>query len=249
MHRHEQRRNGMYDAQLDGHAYFEDAPASRTAFEDAAAAPAGHSAAGVLQTALLASVLDEIDYGLMVLGADAQILFANQLARLELGGERFVRRRQDRLAASAARHGANIDTALANIRRGQRSLLTLSGTDGELALSFVPLNPGAQPAAQTPDAPLALVIFGKRDACEALTLHQYGHLHGLTPAEQALMPAISRGLGAEAIAQQQCVAVTTVRTQLGSIRGKTGASSLRALMARLTTLPPIRPVFKAAQAH
>ena len=239
----------MYDAQLDGHTCFGDGSASRAVFGDGAASPAGHTAANALQGALLASVLDEIDYGLMVLGAEAQILFANQLARQELGGERFVRRRQDQLAASAARHGAKIDLALANIRRGQRSLLSLSGTDGELALSFVPLNPGVQSAALTPDAPLALVIFGKRDACELLTLHQYGHLHGLTPAEQALMPAISRGLGAEAIAQQQCVAVTTVRTQLGSIRGKTGASSLRTLMARLTTLPPIRPVFKAAQAH
>lgn len=239
----------MYDAQLDGQAYFGDAPASRPDFGDATASPAGHRATGALQSALLVSVLDEIDYGLMVLGADAQILLANQLARQELSGERFLRRRQNRLVPSSARDGTKFGTALGNIRRGQRSLLTLTGTEGELALSFVPLHSGAQSAAQQPDAALALVIIGKRDACEALTLQRYGHLHGLTPAEQALMPAISRGLGAEAIAQQQCVAVTTVRTQLGSIREKTGTSSLRTLMARITTLPPIRPLFKASQAH
>ena len=239
----------MYDAQLDGHSAFEEAAASRAGFGDAAAMPAGQRAIGALETALLVSVLDQVDYGLMVLGADAQILFANQLARLELGGERFVRWRQDRLAACTTRHGAKIEAALTNLRRGQRSLLTLSGTDGELALSFVPLKSAAQSAAQMPDAPLALVILGKREACEALTLQQYGRLHGLTPAEQGLLPAISRGLSAEAIAQQQCVAVTTVRTQLGSIREKTGASSLRTLMARLTTLPPIRPAFMQSQAH
>jgi DNA-binding NarL/FixJ family response regulator len=194
-------------------------------------------------------MLDEIDYGLVVLAADARILLANQLARLELGGERLVRRRQDRFGASSARHGAKIDAALANIRRGQRSLVTLSGTDGELALSFIPLHSGAQSAAHLQDASLALVIFGKRDACEALTLQQYGQLHGLTAAEQALMPAVSRGLSAEAIAQQQCVAVSTVRTQLVSIREKTGAKSLRMLMARLISLPPIRPWFKPSPAH
>ena len=63
------------------------------------------------------------------------------------------------------------------------------------------------------------------------------------------MPAISRGLSAEAIARQQCVAVTTVRTQLGSIREKTGARSLRTLMARLTSLPPIRPSLKQSPAY
>jgi len=235
----------MYDAQSDAYRSFGDAAASRAGFGEAVAATAAGRGAADLQTAVLLGMLDEIDYGLMVLGADARILLANQLARLELGGERFVRRRQDKLAASTARHGAKLEAALANIRRGQRSLVTLNGTDGELALSFVPLNSGAH----TADAALALVILGKRDACEALTLQHYGQLHGLTGAEQALLPAIIRGLSVEAIAQQQCVALSTVRTQLGSIREKTGATSLRMLMARLTSLPPIRAAHKLLQAH
>ena len=235
----------MYDAQLDAYGNFGDAAASHAGFGDAAAATARGRGTADLQTAVLLGMLDEIDYGLMVLGAGARILLANQLARLELGGERFVRRRRDKLAASTARHGSKLEAALGNIRRGQRSLVTLSGSDGELALSFVPLNSGAQ----TADAPLALVILGKRDACEALTLQHYGQLHGLTGAEQALLPAILRGLSVEAIAQQQCVALSTVRTQLGSIREKTGATSLRMLMARLTSLPPIRASHKLLQAH
>jgi hypothetical protein len=137
-------------------------------------------------------MLDEIDYGLMVLGADAQILHANQLARLELGGGRFIRLRQHKLAPSAARHGAKIEAALAKVGRGQRSLVTLGGTDRELALSFVPLNSSARSAAPAPDVPLALVILGKRDACEALTLQQYGHIHGLTGADRATTVRLSK---------------------------------------------------------
>jgi DNA-binding CsgD family transcriptional regulator len=230
----------MYDAQLGGY----------TDTEDAAELRSHRGGAGIaLKSAVFAGVLDEIDYGLLVLGADAQILFANQLARQELGGEQFVRRRQDKLAPSSARQGPKIEAALGNVRRGLRSLVTLGGADGELALSFVPLNSDMQSAAQLPGVPLALVIFGRRDACEALTLQHFGHLHGLTGAEQALLPAIIRGLSVEAIAQQQCVSLSTVRTQLGSIRGKTGAKSLRSLTARLTSLPPIRPSFKQALAH
>jgi DNA-binding CsgD family transcriptional regulator len=230
----------MYDAQLDGRGNFGDAAASPAGFGDLAAWPAVQREAAALQTAALVCMLDEIDYGLMVLGADAQILLANQAARLELDGERFVRRRQDRLAPSSARHGAKIDAALGDIQRGRRSLVTLSGAGGELALSFVPLHSSAQSTAQIPGAPLALLILGKCDAGEALTLQQYGHLHGLTGAERALLPAIIRGSSVKIIAEQQRVAVTTVRTQLASIRDKTGARSLRTLTARLTSLPPIR---------
>lgn len=239
----------MYDAQLDGHTDLADVAALPAAFSNAAASPAGQGGTAALQATLLVSMLDEIDYGLVVLDADARMLLANQLARQELGGERFVRLRQDKFAPSLARHASKLEAALGSARRGRRSLVTLGGADGELALSFVPLNSGVRSAAQMPDTALALVIFGRRDACEALTLQQYGHLYGLTGAEQALLPAIIRGLSVEAIAQQQCVSLSTVRTQLGSIRGKTGAKSLRSLAARLTSLPPIRPSFKQALAH
>jgi DNA-binding CsgD family transcriptional regulator len=237
----------MYDTQMDGHGSFDDAFASPAGYANALRPSAVPGGSAGLHSGILVSLLDEIDYGLIVLGADAKILHANQLARQELGAERFLRRRQGRLGASSARHGAKLDAALASIHHGQRSLLALNGCDGELALPFVPLSAGAPSAA--PDAPFALVVLGKRDACEALTLRHYGQIHGLTGAEQALLPAIMRGSSVGAIAQQQRVALCTVRTQLGSIREKTGAASLRVLMARLTSLPPIRPLQELLQAH
>lgn len=237
----------MYDSQIDAYASLEDAYAAPPGCGEAPRPIAAQRASARLQAGILVGLLDEIDYGLIVLDADARILHANLLARQELGAERFLRRRQDRLAASANRHAAKLEAALANVRRGQRSLVALSGDEGELALSLVPLNAGAPDAA--PDAPFALVLLGKREACEALTLRHYGQIHGLTGAEQALLPAIMRGLSVEAIAQQQRVALCTVRTQLGSIREKTGAASLRVLMARLTSLPPLRPLQELSRAH
>lgn len=230
----------MYDAQAGAYADAEDAAVLRSHRGGAGAD---------LKSTVFAGVLDEIDYGLLILGTDAQILFANQLARQELGGEQFVRRRQDRLASSSARHDSKIEAALGNVRRGLRSLVTLGGADGVLALSFVPLNSTAQAEPPLASTPLALVIFGRRDACEALTLQQYGCLCGLTGAEQALLPAIIRGLSVDAIARQQHVSLSTVRTQLSSIREKTGVKSLRSLSARLTSLPPIRPSLTQGLAH
>ena len=238
----------MYDAQFNNYADNVVEQASPSVHREASVAPASHATNRALHAELLVSMLDEIDYGLVVLDADGQILLANHPARLELGAERHVRQRGDRLAASAARYNAKIELALDEVGQGRRSLVTLSDREGELALSFVPLNASAYPVMRKSEA-LALVVFGKRTGCEALTLQQYGRLHGLTGAEQALLPAIIRGLSVDAIAREQCVAVSTVRTQLGSIRGKTGVDSLRTLMARLNNLPPIRPAFKQTRAH
>lgn len=220
----------MLDTQLERHTDHQ--------YEYAAALPRYRDAGADSQGAVLARVLEEIDYGLLVLGTGAQILFANQTARLELGGERLVRRRMGRLVPCSASHGATIEAALANVRRGQRSQVTLGGKDGELVLSFVPLNAGAQFGARVANAALALVILGKRDAGETTTLQEYAQVHRLTGTEQALLPAIVRGLSVKAIANQRNVSVNTVRAHLCSIRAKTGARSLRMLMACLTGVAP-----------
>jgi len=210
----------------------------RIDFEDAAPPCAVPRGTDALQSDVLVGLLDEIDYGLMVLGADARILLANQLARLELAGGSHLRRCQGKLAAGSPRDDSKIAAALGSVRQGQRSLVTLSGPDGELTLSFVPLHAGARLPARNPGVTLALVMLGKRNVCEATTLQKYAQLHRLTGTEQALLPAIVRGLSVKAIANQRSVSASTVRAHLCSIRAKTGARSLRTLMARITSLPP-----------
>ena len=200
---------------------------------------------------LLASMLDEIDYGLVVLAQDATILLANQLARDELAREKWVRQTGKRLdGCECDSYGggdaALIEHALQDALRGRRSLISLGGRTHSLALSFVPIQVPCDPALPYSKCPAALVVFGKQAVCEKLTLRMFGDIHGLSGAENQLLPAISCGLSAHAIAQQQHVAVSTVRSQLHSIRAKTGVKSVRTLMARLITLPPVRPLLKSA---
>ena len=213
----------MYDTQLFDRIDFGEGAAPATEFRTMTA----------LQSEVLVSLLDEIDHGLMVLESDARILLANQRARMELAEERLLRRRQDRLAAVSARDELKIAVALENIRHGRRSLVTLTGTDGELTLSFVPLRSNLHSPARAPVATLALVTLGKRIIGESAALRNYAHAYRLTGSEQALLPAIVRGLSVKAIANQRNVSVNTVRAHLGSIRAKTGARTLRVLMARL----------------
>ena len=193
---------------------------------------------------LLASMLDEIDYGLVVLDGAAAILFANHLARQELARAYWVQQTGHRFEACDETGALKIDRAMCDIARAQRSLISLDGEAGSLALSFVPLTCAGTAAAPQTAGQGALVAFSKRAACEVLTLRMFGEMHGLSIAENELLPAISCGLSVETIALQQHVAVSTVRSQVYSIRAKTGSTSLRTLMARLITLPPIRPALK-----
>ena len=189
-------------------------------------------------------MLDEIDYGLAVLDQDAGILLANQLAQDELAREKWVRQTGGRFDGCSGADSAKIDQALRDVQSARRSLIALGGRNESLTLSFVPLPLPDDAAASETSRPASLIVFGKREMCETLTLHMFGNLHGLSGAENQLLPAISRGLGAKAMAEQRHVAVSTVRSQLGSIRAKTGVSSVRALMACLTTLPPVRPALR-----
>jgi DNA-binding CsgD family transcriptional regulator len=192
---------------------------------------------------LLGGMLDAIDYGLVLLDDEARVVLMNRLASAEADTGRVLRRCGDRLAAATIEQALRIDTALDECAKGRRSLISFGGAADDLALSFIPLSDGAEPGAGRHAYPYSLVLFSKREVCAQFTLQQFGRQHDLSAAELALLPAISRGLGAEEAAAEHGVGVSTVRSQFSGIRHKTGVKSMRVLMARLNRLPPISPAF------
>ena len=88
--------------------------------------------------------------------------------------------------------------------------------------------------------------------------HRAGEVVGrvaAAPDRHGLEPAPRGGLaqhGAEAlagIARRFGVALSTVRTQISSIRQKTRSSSLRALVRQVALLPPIVSVLSHTRTH
>ena len=208
-----------------------------------------------LSPSLLLGLLEEIDYGMLVLDASARVLHMNQLARLELLSGKTVCVVDERLTAHLPQDQVDIARALADSARGVRSLLPLgshSGRNtgrslGEVTISFIPLC--AQEDSFGPSGGYTLAMLSKRESCEPLTLQQFGRHCRLTQCEQALLPAIMLGLSAEHIAAQSQTSVNTVRTHLGHIRAKTRVTSMRQLATVLTKLPPIRPLVKSQSPH
>jgi DNA-binding NarL/FixJ family response regulator len=82
---------------------------------------------------------------------------------------------------------------------------------------------------------LALVLL-KDTAREQIPADLLKAVYGLTPAEASLAMALTRGDGPGEIATKRHVRLTTVRTQIRQILGKTEAKNLRDLVRVLTSV-------------
>ena len=92
----------------------------------------------------------------------------------------------------------------------------------------------------TPAAePSTLLVFGRKQVCEPLSIEFFARQHGLTPAETAVLIGLARGLRPAQIASEGEVTLSTVRTQITSVRAKTGATSIGELVRIVMVLPPI----------
>lgn len=83
----------------------------------------------------------------------------------------------------------------------------------------------------------AAIAFLSREGRSAVDLPALAvQLYKLTPAEAALVKALSEGLTPEAFADVRHVAVATVKTQLRSVFAKTGARRQSDLMRLLLSI-------------
>ena len=181
--------------------------------------------------ACMRHMLDEIDYGMLLVSPDAEVSYLNHAARQELDGTHPLQLTQRSLGARRAQDVVPLFDALAAAQRGLRKLLTLGEGAQRVSISVVPLPAG--------EGALTLLVLGKRQVCEALSVRGYARSQQLTQAETRVLEALCEGLRPTEIAARDAVQVSTVRTQIGSIRAKTGADSIRALVRQVAVLPPL----------
>lgn len=194
-----------------------------------------------LRVEVLLRLLDEIDYGMILLGPDGQIQHANHLARHELATGQVIRNEQDQLVAANVHQTQTIQAVAARAAQGHRSIIELGGDKHSIAVAFVPLgNPYED------DMQSVLVLFGKRHLCEAVTMSFFARAYGLTPTEEMVLKALCNGMAVDDIARSHGVAQSTVRTQVRVLRAKTSCTSIRELIRKVSTLPPVVPAMRSA---
>jgi DNA-binding CsgD family transcriptional regulator len=205
------------------------------------AAAAAHSAAAAARSAppaawrWLAAALDELDYGIVVLFDGTHVVHINDAARVELDEEHPLQLHGDELRARLPRDIAPLHDAVADAAlRGMRRLLTVGKDARRTSVSVVPLDAAdAGPRA-------VLVVLGKRTVCESLSVQGFARSHGLTAAETRVLVALCNGVPPAQAAAELGVAISTIRSQIGSLRQKTGAESIRALVRQVAVLPPVK---------
>lgn len=199
---------------------------------------------------LLAQALDEIDYGLLLLGGDrSHVVHANHAARACLdSADHPLRLSGGALLTRWAEDASALQQALEAARRGLRRLLALGRADHRAGIAVVPLG-GAGDAAATPRGDGAtLVVLGRREVCGDLAVQGYARAHHLSPGESQVLQALCAGCSPLEIAARHAVKLSTVRTQIANVRAKTGAESIRDLVQQVALLPPMVGVLRKAHA-
>jgi len=187
----------------------------------------------------LAGALDELDYGIVVLYEGTTIAHINDAAEVELDDLHPLQRVGNELRARLARDVAPLHEAVtAAATRGMRRLLTVGEEAHRTSVSVVPLE-------SADDGRRAvLMVLGKREMCESLSVQGFARIHHLTGAEVRVLKELCNGVPPAQIAALLGVAISTVRSQIGSMRAKTGAESIRALVRQVAVLPPVKGVLR-----
>lgn len=189
----------------------------------------------------LLRMLDEIDYGMLLVGADAELHYLNHAARSELDAAHPLQLQGKHLRPQRLQDATPLHDALAAARRGLRKLVTLGEGEHRVCVSVVPLSGGADDQGL-----LTLLVLGKRQVCEQLSVRGFARAVGLTAAETRVLEQLCAGVRPAEIASRAGVKIATVRTQIGTARSKTGAGSIRELVSMVAVLPPLVGALRCA---
>lgn len=206
-------------------------------------------ALGLPLTQLLVEALDQLDYGLLLTDVQGRLLCANRSARrqcADAGGP--CQLQAERVAARLPAQQPALLRAIQQAGgQGRRSMVALGEAGSSTTVAVVPLAGGSAGGAGEPRA--VLLVFGKQQVCETLSVDHYARVHGLTHAEGMVLSALCEGDKPTEVAQRFGVAVSTVRTQISAIRQKTQSASIRDLVRRIAVLPPIVSALGRGPAH
>ena len=189
-------------------------------------------------------LLDEIDYGIFVLSAQGRVLYANHAAQDHLKGTGGLRVARGELLLASLRDTQALGLAIrAAACQGLRRMVLAGTAPQRLSLAVVPGPRGG--GAVAPAGNRVLVMLPRRRLCQPLSTYGFARDHGLSAAESQVLHLLCDGLQPTEIAELHGVAITTVRTQIASIRTKTDAPTVGELIQRIARLPPICSALQA----
>lgn len=189
----------------------------------------------------LLQMLDQIDQGLLLVRPNGDLLYANPAARQELDPQHPLQWLGRGLQVPDGTDTAPLLAALADAASGARRLVNLGQGAHSLTVSVVPLSGPRRPdaLADLQDLPGILLVLGRRANGPPPGLQHFADSLALTPTETKVLQGLYEGLSPSELGLRMGVAVSTIRTHIGSMRTKAGASSIRELVRLVAVLPPL----------
>ena len=193
---------------------------------------------------ILAGVLDEVDYGLLLLSPQLELLHMNHAAESELAEDHPLLMHQQHLFARDPRDATPLREALQDAAtKGLRRMVVVGAVRGGVRLSVVPLR------AAHGHTGAVLVVMARRQMVSALAAQAFARAYSLSRCEEQVLLALCQGQAPQEIADSHGVKIATVRTQVANIRAKTGVASIRDLVQQVACLPPLVGTLRQCAPH
>lgn len=199
----------------------------------------------VPSAAVLSQMADVLPWPLLLLRPDAMLLQANLAARqlLQRGQHLSLDRRQH-VSCTSPEHQAGF---LAGLRAGQPTQLEwpaspLAATPAGCKVTLKPLAGGpADGEGEAPGQAPVLVMLGTASQRHGELL-AFARMHAFTRAETRVLEQLSLGRTAVRAAAALGVRPATVRSQVTSLRRKSGHASVIQVLRALARMPPVLPL-------
>jgi DNA-binding CsgD family transcriptional regulator len=197
-----------------------------------------HKPTDPLPQAVLAQMADALMWPLFVLRADGSLLHANRAARRLLAAQRLLTLLPDRrLGLLPPGRQAEWQAALAAAGQGQTVVLTWPAAGDSLGAAGS-LGPLGDPRGMAPGAGELLLALSASEQADG-QVQAYARLHRLSPAETRVLQRLAVGDTSGEAAQALGVSAATVRSQIISLRRRTGHASVTQLLRGLASMPPV----------
>jgi DNA-binding CsgD family transcriptional regulator len=198
----------------------------------------------------LDQLLNQVGFGILILDKHFKLYFCNSAARQSLihaGLEGLIADGTDGMSRSKSVPNSSKEQFWAfvhQVEHGQRKFAFLGHGEQQITAALSSIAIG-----DNHTEPGLLITIERKNFCEGSSLWAYGRILGLTAGELKVLDYLAQGQDPKIVATSLKISVSTVRTHIRSIFGKTASTNMRDLMMKIAKLPPVTTgsAFKLAQ--
>lgn len=196
-----------------------------------------------MATHALASLFEELAFGVAIVDRDCRLLHATRAARMQLQARRGLMLSDGVVDAELENDRAALHRTVESAAAGLRGYQAFGREGVRIDVAVLPVNGDGNGAAA------AALVFEKCAGSGGLGLYFFSQAYRLTRAEQSVLTELCDGAAVVEAAENLGISVHTARTHVRNILVKTAQPNLRGLVRRIGMLPPVGTRFAAAHAQ